>query len=577
MSTDSGHLPFDAVIEPADTEVTHTSDDGVHVLRVRTRPGTDVKIAWDVPMGAAVTYWTSDSGRRRHFPADWSGPSTASIVADCPAGVLIDATGTNVHAWACSRVVEPVTMGGGVSEERGCYHVWLSYSADDATTELRLDSRPIGYERCLADIAGWWDSAAAPGDPSQLPRELPSAAVQPLYSTWYSYHQRLEAAELEAELALAAEMGMASVIVDDGWQTADAGRGYRYTGDWLPEPSRFPDLAAHVRNVHALGLAEMFWIALPFVGEGSDSFHQYADWLIPGTHAALWDVRLPQARDHVAGICARLVADYGLDGLKIDFIDSWSRIDAGPAPAGADTESMALGVQRLLARIVERIRVHVPNPMIEFRQHYVGPAMLRYGNMFRAGDCPMDGLANRVSTVDLRHLCGHRAVHADMVMWGPDASPEVAAEQLLCTLFSVPQISVRLAELSSAHRQMLQAYLDFWRAHAEVVLHGDLAAPRPDLNYPTVAATRSGRTVAAVYDQASVLPVVGGRTVVANATGQAEVLVDLVRPARLTELVDCRGRDASRPGAPVSAGKQLPTGLARLPVPRGGRAVLELA
>lgn len=564
-------VPFAVHVQPDDAAVELRVDDSVHTLRVTAAAGVEVEIAWDVPMSDAVTYWTSDSGRRRHFPADWSAPTTVSIVSDCPVGALIDATGTSVHTWACSRVVEPVTVHGGVSEETGLFRLRVRYTADSDPTDLRFDSRELGYERCLADVAAWWDAAAPLPGPDMLPRELPVAAERPLYSTWYSYHQRLDAAELEAELALAAGMGMKSVIVDDGWQTSDAARGYKFTGDWRMEPSRFPDPAGHVRKVHALGLAEMFWIALPFVGEGSQAFADYAHWLIPGTHASLWDVRLPEVRDHVAGICAGLVSDYGLDGLKIDFIDSWSRIDTGPAPAAADTDSMAAGVARLLARIVERIRVHVDNPLIEFRQHYVGPAMLRYGNMFRAGDCPMDGLANRVATVDLRHLCGHRAVHSDMVMWGPDATPEVAAEQLLCTLFSVPQISVRLAGLGEGHRSMLQSYLDFWTEHADVLLHGALRAPRPDLNYPTVSARRDERSVAAVYDPGSVVTVDEGETVVANATGSAEVLVELRRPAVLVGAVDCHGADT-----PLHAehDDELASGLHRLRIPRGGRATL---
>ena len=43
----------------------------------------------------------------------------------------------------------------------------------------------------------------------------------PMYSTWYNYHQNVDAAVLLKEVAVAKKMGFDSIIVDDGWQTLD--------------------------------------------------------------------------------------------------------------------------------------------------------------------------------------------------------------------------------------------------------------------------------------------------------------------------------------------------------------------
>lgn len=51
-------------------------------------------------------------------------------------------------------------------------------------------------------------------------------------SLWYSFHQELSAEEILEECALSRAMGMRTVIIDDGWQTADNSRGYDYCGDW---------------------------------------------------------------------------------------------------------------------------------------------------------------------------------------------------------------------------------------------------------------------------------------------------------------------------------------------------------
>ena len=81
---------------------------------------------------------------------------------------------------------------------------------------MRLDIRPVRYERALNDVAAWWAEM-----PEYRPSPVPAEAREVVYSSWYSYHQDLFAPELEAECRAAAGFGMKSIIVDDGWQTLD--------------------------------------------------------------------------------------------------------------------------------------------------------------------------------------------------------------------------------------------------------------------------------------------------------------------------------------------------------------------
>ena len=78
------------------------------------------------------------------------------------------------------------------------------------------------------------------------------AAFKPLYSSWYCFHQDVFAKDIEAECAAAADLGMKTVIVDDGWQTDDTNRGYAFCGDWEVSRRRFPDMAAHVKRVQEI-------------------------------------------------------------------------------------------------------------------------------------------------------------------------------------------------------------------------------------------------------------------------------------------------------------------------------------
>jgi alpha-galactosidase len=544
---------------------------GHREVEVDAPVGTTVTVIWHVPLSGAIGYWTSRVNQAKTLHSDWFGPTTTSLTAEVPAGLLFDAGSRCTHAFAVSQTVTEVAFRLAVSEEDKRINADVTFTVGAEPCRLRLYPPGSAYEDVLTDIAAWWSERDPLGGPSSLPSGLPSAATEPVYSTWYSMHQQLKQQELDVELALAADMGMRSAIIDDGWQTIDNQRGYAFTGDWEVAGSRFFDLRAHVDRTHGLGMAELLWVALPFVGRQSAAARRLTHLLLPddGRLARLWDVRLPEARSHVASICRRLVADYHLDGLKIDFIDQWSTYPSTPTPAAADTRSYTVGVDRLLEAIVTELRAVVDNPLIEFRQSYTGPRMMRYGNMFRVADCPADGFQNRVSSVDLRHVIKERAVHSDMVMWDATDSAEVAAEQLLCTAFSVPQISMLLSQLPNDHTVMLRHYLAWWAAHRDVLLWGRLRAPRPDLGYPVITAVKDRHSVTVSYAAESVINIRPGNAVIANASGSDTVVVNLNSAASMEAVTDCFG--VSRADGP----RDLPAGLHHLLLPRGGSCVFQ--
>lgn len=554
----TGDTPFDA---------------GGRELEITAAPGTEVTLTWEAQLAGAVGCWTTRGGRTKTIAPDWSGAFTASLTAEAPVGLFFDAASRCTYAYAFSETVTEVRSAVGISEELNRIVGSLTYTAGEQPSRLRLYGPGRPYEDVLADVAAWWTSADPLGGSGSLPVGTPDAARQPVYSTWYNFHQQLVQTELDAELELAADLGMGAVIVDDGWQTDDNARGYDYTGDWQVATTRFPDLAGHVARTKELGIVEMLWISLPFVGRKSDAVTAYGHLLLPdeGQEARLWDVRLPEARAHVAGICRRLVEDHGLAGLKIDFIDQWSSYPPTATPANADTDDYTVGVDLLLQAIVDDLKAVTDQPLVEFRQRYIGPRMLRYGNMLRVSDCPADSYTNRVGSVDLRHLIADRAVHTDMVMWAADDPEEDAAEQLLCTAFSVPQISMVLAELNDEHTAMLRRYLSWWSAHRDTLLDGRITAPRPDLGYPVVTSATDTEAVSVGYASDAVVPVGTRRTVVANATGTPSLVVELSSAARLDDVRDCRGLVRAALSADLAAG------LHRISLPRGGTAVITAA
>jgi alpha-galactosidase len=149
--------------------------------------------------------------------------------------------------------------------------------------------------------------------------------------------------------------------------------------------------------------------------------------------------------------------------------------------------------------VTNTLRAINPDVLIEFRQSYVGPAIRKYGNMLRVADCPNDAICNRQDIVTLRLTSGNTAVHSDMLMWNTDDTVESAALQLVSVMFSVPQISVRIAKLSEEHKKMLDFYLHFWRENRETLIEGKLLAANPESGYSIVCSEKDGKAIFASY------------------------------------------------------------------------------
>jgi alpha-galactosidase len=231
-------------------------------------------------------------------------------------------------------------------------------------------------------------------------------------------------------------------------------------------------------------------------------------------------------------------------------------------PGGGD---LMAAVDRLLGDAMDRLRRVRPDAMVEFRQPYIGPLMRRYGNMFRANDCPADHVRNRIAVLDVRLLAGDTAVHGDMLMWNPGEPVEAAALQLLAVLFAVPQISVRLDRLPADHRAMLRHWLAVWRENRDLILDGELAAIAPELNYPAAWSRRGDELVAALYaDLVLPLPAVR-RALVANATRGSAVTLALAAS------IDGRLRVRDTTGRLlVDEARNFAAGVQRISVPPAG-------
>ena len=522
--------------------------------------------------------WRSDRSGSMGIQPDWSQDVVAARAAvQAPLVCFHGIDGVNRLTLAAADALHGSRLGGGVREEDcrliAAYEPFLAGRAPATrfAVRLRLDIRALPWHRVIQEVARWWE-----GMPGHAPMAVPPAGREPMYSTWYSFHQLCDPGPVLAECRRARELGCSAVIVDDGWQTLDSSRGYHLAGDWQPE--RMGDMRAFVDGVHALGMGVLLWYAVPLIGFQTAAFKRFERCMLrldQRLGCGIADPRHPEVRAFLAELYEREVREWGLDGVKLDFIDCIQPVPGMPLGIGdgRDIGDLDEAVDVLMKEVVRRLRAVRPDILVEFRQGYIGPLMRSFGNLFRAGDCPYDAAANRARTIAVRMLAGSSATHADMVMWSPYDPPEVAARQLLAVLFAVPQVSVLIERLTMPQRAMLSFWLGWWRDHRTTLLDGALAADEPESGCPLVTADGEGERVTALYADRVVrdAAAVPARWWLVNATARGELLLVLDRPLGFRRLVvrDCRGEVVSEGATAFAAGAH------RIPVPPSGLVLLE--
>jgi alpha-galactosidase len=463
-----------------------------------------ITLKWKIPAHNVKGMWkpTNDFSKRIH--ADWERkPLESRISIDAPVICLFGHDDSNRHTFACSNAINKVELDACIREEDDCFYCHITLFAerqsqlDTFDVQIRIDSGEKHFSESLQEVSAWWETFD-----NLKPTFVPEIAVTPLYSTWYQFHQNLDEMVLLDECQLAYNLGYKAIIIDDGWQTNDGNRGYDYTGDWLPE--RLSKTKEFVTKVHAVGMKVGFWYSVPFCGKHSKAYQRFKGKFLTENHrwAPVFDPRYPEIRNYLIAIYKAALVDWNLDGFKLDFIDDFRLYPDTVIEKNSemDFHSINEAVDCLLTEVIQTLRKINPDIFIEFRQRYTGPAMRKYGNMFRAFDCPGDATMNRIRIADIRMLAGNTAVHSDMITWHKDESLEVAALQLVNTLFGVPQISVVLKEIPKDHLEMIQFYTQFWNQNKDLITTGQFVPSRPLANYPIQKVSKENQILIGIHD-----------------------------------------------------------------------------
>lgn len=479
---------------------------------------------------------------------DWSKVQIKSRLASwMPLQQLISHSDKNKLCIAVSDVDTPISIRTGIREEDATFACEIEFftvptsPVTDYTAVVRFDMRDIPYYDSIYDVSQWWEN-----DCGYTPAYVPEAARQPVDSLWYSFHQQLDRDEIIKECKASKALGMENVIIDDGWQTDDNNRGYAYCGDWQVAPKKMGDMASLVDEIHNIGMKVMLWYSVPFVGIHSAKYEEFKTMFLDkdedGGNTFILDPRYKKVRDYLTGVYTDAVKSWKLDGLKLDFIDSFLLCGKSlEYDACRDYQSLEDALHALMSQIKASLTAINPEILIEFRQSYVGPSIRKYGNMLRVGDCPCDMLKNRVNVVKLRFTSGRTAVHSDMIMWNVDDTPENAALQFVSILFSVPQISMRIDKLPESHYKMLKYYISFWKEWRDVLLDGKLTAENPESEYSIVSSVLGDKSVITAYTK-NVIDVKTKSTVVVNGTAGESFIIKNAK-GKQYKVVNCMGKE----------------------------------
>lgn len=491
--------------------------------------------------------WTPLSGPSRKLDAIWRNSVPESMLSSgAPVTCIFNTDDRNTYTFAVSEILKRVTVNAGPQDgDVMICEITLPMAqfneAEHYSFRILIDERKIPYYKSLDFVRSWWEETNR-----IVPMPVCDSARLPLYSSWYSYHYDITDKTLEEECRLAKQIGLDTIIVDDGWQIDKDPLGYGYCGDWEVVPSKIPDMKAHVAQIHALGMKYMLWFSVPFVGIHASVYKRFEGKYLGSIrrNAQVLDPRYPDVREYLIDTYERFVKEYDLDGLKLDFIDRISAPENDCVREGMDYTCVQEATSALLTETCSRLLRIKPDFMIEFRQSYIGPGMRRFGNMFRVGDCQNDGFTNHLGITDLRLISGNSAVHSDMLTWDAKEPVEDSALQVLDCLFGVMQYSLKIEHQDESHLKMSAFWIDFMKKHRTLLQESEFIPYEPQNLYPVITARRGSEELTAVYVRDRILTVSEGAKhfYLANATRCGTVW--LRSPAAITARVtvrDCTG------------------------------------
>jgi alpha-galactosidase len=154
------------------------------------------------------------------------------------------------------------------------------------------------------------------------------------FNSWYPFPGKMTVQDMKRSADVAATLGAEAFVLDAGWFSS---RNWsRELGDWKPNLEEYPQgIEELARYVRSKGMKFGIWVEIENLGVDSRMFRDHPDWCLAyeGKPLLVYEryhlnFAKPEVREWARSVIDRLVKDYGIEWLKIDYnIDIGDRFD----------------------------------------------------------------------------------------------------------------------------------------------------------------------------------------------------------------------------------------------------------
>lgn len=389
------------------------------------------------------------------------------------------------------------------------------WHADEIDETAYFDIGDVPWNHAVDAFSAWYDREF------KLTYDTPRFCWEPAFNTWYPIKRNQREDLVFALATQCRDLGIKTFEIDSGWFTN--------AGTWQLDTKKIPDLKALVKKINDIGLKVIVWFSA-FDAGGSKELQDLCV-VNNGKPTGKLCPRNPKVRERAARLVREIMETYGLDGLKMDFLDARGvPMQMCEATHEHTCEFVSDGVTETMEMMSAAMRKVKPDAIIEYRLNYATVATRKFATIFRGQDAPSDPDHARRHLALLRAWSRGVAVHADYAYWTKDMTDVNVAKYMACMVFyGVPTISVNFDDLPKRHFDITKNWLAFYNRHMQRLMTGQLDHLSDDFHYSTARASSDGFTYIPCFlrEWPSVLMVLPDHTreiYLANMTNHPRIL-----------------------------------------------------
>ncbi len=275
----------------------------------------------------------------------------------------------------------------------------------------------------------------------------------------------------------AAEMGCRYFCIDCGWY--DDGPWWDGVGEWLPSKARFPGgIEEPIDRIRAHGMIPGLWLEPEVMGINCPLVKKVSpDWFFQRNGRPIidhgryqLDFRNPEVTTHLDRVVDRLVRDYGVGYIKVDY-----NIDAGPGTElHADSAGDGLLLHtRAYLEWLDRVFARYPDLVIENCSS--GGMRMEYSLLSR---CSIQSVTDQTDYIKMAAIacnCMTAVTPEQAAIWSyplRDGDLEETAFNMVSAILMRIHQSGHLAELSAERRALVREGIDYHKSICETTKNG---------------------------------------------------------------------------------------------------------